>query len=377
MDGKLLLPAVELVVQLAAEGIALVVGFVADFLNLQDMFEGDLGQLTGRFGQVDFGSLDFSLNILLFVGEKFIFFTVALDIGLLHQKFQGLFHLPGQSLHLNIETIQHQDAQIFGGGFEILDVFDQKEAFQQLDGKGTAEIIFSQADGLLNLGFQGGTQTGKHQVEGGQMADVVFQYLDGNLLKNTEHGTFAHRAVLPFKGVVDGEILNRLLKEIKLVGNERIGVDEMIPIAEIAIGLRPVDKIEKGFQVVGLPVVDVGKDGNAGLIFLQQPALNHLGDVGAGQLHAVGEAGLNFGKIIAVLFVHLTDDRVHVFLSGDDNPGLPPALGSQALGNGLQVGHQFDVVGDVLADLIDKEIKPETGGLRFDIAVDLVGEILN
>jgi len=41
--------------------------------------------------------------------------------------------------------------------------------------------------------------------------------------------------------------LNRLLKEIKLIGDKWVGVDKMIPIPKIAIGLRTIDKIEEGF----------------------------------------------------------------------------------------------------------------------------------
>ena len=64
-------------------------------------------------------------------------------------------------------------------------------------------------------------------------------------------------------------------------------------------------------------------------------------------------------KSLPCCCAHLADDRVHVLLRRDDDPGAAAAFGGQAFGNGLQIGHQLHVVGDVLPDLIDKEIQAE------------------
>ena len=56
---------------------------------------------------------------------------------------------------------------------------------------------------------------------------------------------------------------------------------------------------------------------------------------------------------------------------------LPSAFGRQAFGDGLQVGHQLDVFGNVLADLIHKEIQTEIGRLALDVGIDLLGKIFD
>jgi hypothetical protein len=91
----------------------------------------------------------------------------------------------------------------------------------------------------------------------------------------------------------------------------------------------------------------------------QQALLDDLGHVGAGELHPVGKAGLDLGEVVALLLAHLAEDRVHVLLGGDDDPCAAIALGGQAFGDRLQVGHELGVVGDVLADLIDEEVEAE------------------
>ena len=60
-----------------------------------------------------------------------------------------------------------------------------------------------------------------------------------------------------------------------------------------------------------------------------------------------------------------------------NNPSLPLALRSQAFRNGLQISHQLGIARDVLTDLIDKEIKSESGCLRINIRFHLISKILN
>ena len=98
-------------------------------------------------------------------------------------------------------------------------------------------------------------------------------------------------------------------------------------------------------------------------IFRQQALVDDLVDIGAGQLHAVVEAGLDLGEVVALLLSISPRTVLHVFLRRDDDPGPTAALGGQAFGDGLQVGHQLDVVGDVLADLIDEEVQSEIRAL--------------
>jgi len=78
-----------------------------------------------------------------------------------------------------------------------------------------------------------------------------------------------------------------------------------------------------------------------------------------------------------LLFAHLPQDGIHVFLGCDNNPGLAFTFGCQALGNGLQVGHQTDIICDVLPHLIHKEIQAEPFGLFFNVVAHHFRKIFN
>ena len=83
-----------------------------------------------------------------------------------------------------------------------------------------------------------------------------------------------------------------------------------------------------------------------------------------------------------MLLAHFANHVFHLFLRGDDNPGPAPTLGGEALGNGLQVGHQLGVVGNVLADLVHKEVQAELFVatlfcLLLDIGIHIVREVFN
>ncbi|MNV39376.1 hypothetical protein D3C71_1309530 [compost metagenome] len=173
------------------------------------------------------------------------------------------------------------------------------------------------------------------------------------------------------------QILNGRLEQRELVRNERIAVNEVIPILIIPVGLRAVGKVEQGLEVVGLRVVSVRQKADAFFGFHEQTLLNNLRHVGAGQLHAIGEPGLDFREVVALLFAHLADNRPHVLLGGHDDPCAAAAFGCHALGDGLEVGHQLDVFSDVLTDLIDKEVQAEIGRLPLDICMHLFGKIFD
>ena len=74
----------------------------------------------------------------------------------------------------------------------------------------------------------------------------------GDLLEDAQHGALAHRAVLALKGVVLREVLDGGLEERELVGDEGIAVDEMVAVAEVAVGLGAVGKVEERLEVVVL-----------------------------------------------------------------------------------------------------------------------------
>ena len=98
--------------------------------------------------------------------------------------------------------------------------------------------------------------------------------------------------------------------------------------------------------------------------------------ISACQRHFCGKASHDFRKVIALLAVHFSKNCAHVVLRGNDNPCTAPTPGGETLCNGLQVGHQLDVFGDILAYLVYKEVKTEVSGLLIDIGIDLIGKIL-
>ena len=154
-------------------------------------------------------------------------------------------------------------------------------------------------------------------------------------------------------------------------------MDEVIPVRKIAVGLGTVRKVKKGFKVVHFGMIDVGQQPDPVVIFHEQAFLNHFGDIGAGKLHSVDKTGLNFGKIVALLAAHFANDQVHVFLGGHNDPGAATAFGGKAFGDGLQIGHQLHVFGDVLPNFVNEEVQPEFGGLPIDIGLNLIGEVLD
>ena len=232
-------------------------------------------------------------------------------------------------------------------------------------------------DGALNLRLERGADTLEHPIEGRELANRPLGNLDRDLLEDAEHGALADRAVLALEGVVLREVLDGGLEQRELVGDKGVAVDEVVAVLEVAVARSAVGKIEQRFEVVCLLLVDHRELLDAGVVLQQQALLDHFGDIGAGELHAVGEARLDLGEVVALLLVQLADDAVHLFLRGDHDPGAAPALGRQALGDGLQVGHQLDVVGDVLTDLVDEEVEPEVRPLALDVGVDLGGEVFD
>ena len=209
------------------------------------------------------------------------------------------------------------------------------------------------------------------------MTDFIASDLDGHLLENAEHRTFTHRSVPALEGIVARQVLYRRLEQRELVRDEGITANEMIPILKVLKRLGIVGEIEQGLEVVGLCSIHAGEQIGARVVFHEQARLDHLRHIGAGQLHAVGEAGLDFREVIGLPFVHLTDDHAHVFLGGHDDPCPPPALGGETFGDGLEIGHQLDVFGDVLANFVDKEVQAEIRGLPFDVGMHLFGKIFD
>ena len=83
--------------------------------------------------------------------------------------------------------------------------------------------------------------------------------LHGNLLKNADHRALTDGAMFALKGIVHGQCFNRSLKEIVLIRDEGVALGEVLSIAEIAISLRAIGKIEQCLEIVKLAIVDSGQ----------------------------------------------------------------------------------------------------------------------
>lgn len=62
-----------------------------------------------------------------------------------------------------------------------------------------------------------------------------------------------------------------------MVGNERVAVNEVIPVLIVPVGLRAVGKVEQGLKIVGLRVINIRKKMDAIFGFGQQAFLDDLG----------------------------------------------------------------------------------------------------
>ena len=124
-------------------------------------------------------------------------------------------------------------------------------------------------------------------------------------------------------------------------------------------------------------MVEIGQRLDAGIRLLEQALLDHFGNIGAVERHPVRKARLNLGEIVLLTLVHITDDGAHILLRRYDDPGPAAALGVQAFRDRLQVRHELDVIGNVLADFVDEEVQPEARLLRVNIVLNLVSEVLD
>ena len=126
-----------------------------------------------------------------------------------------------------------------------------------------------------------------------------------------------------------GEALDGGLKHRELVRNERVRVHEVLVVDIGAVGLRPVGEAEQRFEIGGFLPVERLQGVSALSVLLQEAFADDFFDVAAGELEAGGEAGLDFGEVVALCFRAVPDNLVHVLLAGDEDPGEAGAFGVQ------------------------------------------------
>ena len=155
------------------------------------------------------------------------------------------------------------------------------------------------------------------------------------------------------------QALDRLLEQTQLVGVEGIKTAEALAVAPTLELYRAITEAKQGGEVLPLLLVDVDQL----LRFIrglgQQPPLDHLLHIGAGQSELGLEAALDLAQVVGLLKLHLAEDPLQVGLGGDEHGGPPISGARQALHHGLQVEQPAAFLANKLTGLIDKEVEPE------------------
>ena len=92
--------------------------------------------------------------------------------------------------------------------FELTNVFDQEQGFQQANGQGIVEVLFGSSDRAVQLRLESLAQAFKHQVKRGDLPHFELGKLPGDVLKHAQHGAFADRTIFPFKGIGFRQVSN-------------------------------------------------------------------------------------------------------------------------------------------------------------------------
>ena len=187
MNGQLVFPALQAVIELSGIGVVLAVFIVADFLGLDNLVKYELFQLCSDFGGLNIGVFDLLLDVFFLVGKISVKFPTSLDIRLLFQQVQRFFNLLAEQRQILVKTIQHQHAQVAECRLEFLHVLDQEKGLQQAYGEWAFQMFLGLQNGSLNIGFQGRANPLEHKVKGGKLSDLVGANMNGHLLKYAEH----------------------------------------------------------------------------------------------------------------------------------------------------------------------------------------------
>ena len=123
IDGELLIPSVNVVIQLFGKGVVLPV-FIADFAFLEGTVENQRFEFRQHVSAFHFRAFDLFFNVLFFISQILIDVAVSLDIGLLFQLRQGFVNVFFELGHVLIKAFQHKNAQVADSRLELFDVFD-------------------------------------------------------------------------------------------------------------------------------------------------------------------------------------------------------------------------------------------------------------
>ena len=145
-----------------------------NFWRLHHIIKEDFREELGNLGIVNIGSLDFHLNILLLIGEKFKDFAILLEVGLRSQEGQrlldGIF-VSSDVLYLSV--INQQNGNIAWSGLELANPLQKEECFENPESKRIVQIFCGLQDGCLHIAPQRRGDAIEHPVECGQTSNIL------------------------------------------------------------------------------------------------------------------------------------------------------------------------------------------------------------
>ena len=239
-----------------------------------------------------------------------------------------------------------------------------------------AGVRLGLVDGLLDRRIEETLDGRVEVVERDQDADFV----DGDglrrRLEGVEHGPLATGQVHT-RGPGLADRLEDFLEQLELVRGERVVLDEILAVLELAEGHAAVLEGQLVLEDVALLLEHGFEFGLHVRHLCQQAGLDHFIDVGAGERQRRVEPALNLREVLLLGLAHLAQHGVHVFLGRDDDPGPATADRPQLLGDRLQVEHQVGVGADELADFIDQEDEPVLRPLGVQVLLDPLAEVLD
>ena len=98
-----------------------------DDLLIKDIIEDHFGDLCAHFSELDVLTLDLAVDLLLFVGQKYISFAVFLDKRLAHKAFQSVLHAARQIHAILINIGDHQARDVVDVRRDFFDVFNHEQ----------------------------------------------------------------------------------------------------------------------------------------------------------------------------------------------------------------------------------------------------------
>ena len=283
-----------------------------------------------------------------------------MDVGVVFQQVQGVDDVLFVIRHLEHAAVDQQDGDVPRRGFERLDEFDEEQCLEHAHRQrgGATKVPLGALDGCLKVRTQGVPNPFEHAVEGGKGTQGFVGDGFHHVLKDAEHRALADGTGAAGEKVVLGQGDQRFLKQLKLIGLERIVFIEVVDIPKWHISAGAVAELEDGFKVGALVIVELCQFLQRFRLLGKEAPADHHRHVVAGQVEWGQEASLDLGEVVGFRS-HLADDGGQITLGGDKEPGSPFALGRKRLDDGLEVEHQLRIPADKLPDFIHKKVQPE------------------